>query len=61
MVANLSCVDSERQDIQKTQPKGKDKRTGEPARPLEIPVPKRGKIERLLARAAKGKGEEPHP
>jgi hypothetical protein len=38
---------------QKTQPKGKDKRTGEPAKPLEIPVPKREEIEGLLKRAAK--------
>jgi hypothetical protein len=40
---------------QKTQPKGKDKRTGQPAKPLEIPVPKRDEIEGLLKRAAQNK------
>jgi hypothetical protein len=39
---------------QKTQPKGKDKRTGRQAKPIEIPVPKRDEIEGLLKRAAKG-------
>lgn len=38
---------------QKTQPKGKDKRSGKAAKPLEIPVPKRDEIEGLLKRAAK--------
>jgi hypothetical protein len=37
---------------QKTQPKGKDKRTGGPADPIEIPVPKRKQFEDLLKRAA---------
>jgi hypothetical protein len=37
---------------QKTQPKGKDKRTGQPAEPIEIPVPKRKQFEALLKRAA---------
>ena len=40
------------QPKQKTQPKGKDKRTGKPAQPLEIPVPKRKQFEDLLKRAA---------
>ena len=38
---------------QKTQPKGKDKRTGKPAEPLEIPVPKRGDFSSLLKKAAR--------
>jgi hypothetical protein len=42
---------------QKTQPKGKDKRTGEPAKPLEIPVPKREEIEVLLKRASGSHGK----
>jgi hypothetical protein len=37
---------------QKTQPKGKDKRTGKPADPIEIPVPRRKQFEDLLKRAA---------
>jgi len=41
---------------QKTQPKGKDKRTGKPAEPIEIPVPKRGTVESLLRRAARRPG-----
>jgi len=40
---------------QKSQPKGKDKRTGKPAEPMEIPVPKRGAIERVLGRASRCK------
>lgn len=36
---------------QPTQPKGK-KRSGEPHEPVEVPVPKRGEIDRLLRRAA---------
>lgn len=37
---------------QQTQPKGK-KRSGEPHEPVEIPVPKRDEVDRLLKRAAK--------
>lgn len=37
---------------QKTQPKGIDPKTGKPYEPIEIPVPKRGEVERLLTRAA---------
>lgn len=40
---------------QKTQPKGTDKRTGKPAEPIEIPVPKRDDFERMLKRVAKPK------
>ncbi|MGI9019125.1 MAG: hypothetical protein ACR2G3_00245 [Solirubrobacterales bacterium] len=40
---------------QKTQPRGKDKRTGEPAKPLEIPVPKRKAFDALLQRVSGGK------
>jgi hypothetical protein len=39
--------------LQKTQPKGIDKKTGKPYEPIHIPVPKRGEIEDLLRRAAK--------
>lgn len=40
---------------QKTQPKGKDKRTGKPAEPLEVPMAKRADIEKVLERAARTK------
>lgn len=36
---------------QKTQPKGRDKESGEPYEPIEIPVPKRSTWDRLLKRA----------
>jgi hypothetical protein len=38
---------------QPKQPKGKDGR-GRPAKPIEIPVPKRQDFHRLIKRAAKG-------
>jgi len=38
---------------QQTKPKGKDKRTGKPAEPIEIPVPERGAFDSLVKRAAK--------
>jgi hypothetical protein len=37
---------------QKTQPRGTDDK-GEPAKPIEIPVPKRGTFDKLVKRAAK--------
>ena len=37
---------------QKTRPRGRDQKTGRPHKPIEIPVPKRGTIERMLKRAA---------
>jgi hypothetical protein len=37
---------------QQTKPRGKDER-GEPAKPVEIPVPKRSAWERVLSRAAR--------
>ena len=37
---------------QKTKPKGKDKRTGKPAEPIEIPVPEREDLEKVLRRAS---------
>jgi hypothetical protein len=37
---------------QKTQPKGKNKKTGEPHEPVEIPVPNRKTFEAMLKRAA---------
>jgi hypothetical protein len=40
---------------QKTQPKGKDKKTGKPAEPVEIPVPKRRDFDALLKRASRRK------
>ena len=45
---------------QKTQPKGKDKR-GRRHKPIDIPVPKREDIERLLTKAAKGGGPQKSP
>ena len=47
-------MSNEREPKQKTQPKGIDAKTGKPYEPVEIPVPKRGEIGRLLKRAAKG-------
>jgi hypothetical protein len=38
---------------QKTQPRGRNKKTGKPFEPVEIPVPKRSEVESLLRRAAK--------
>lgn len=46
--------DTPRERKQKTQPKGIDPATGKPYEPVEIPVPKRGEIDQLLKRAAKG-------
>ncbi len=43
---------NKRQPKQKTQPRGKDKTTGEPHEPIEIPVPKRKTFEDMLRRAA---------
>ncbi len=43
---------------QPTQPKGK-KRSGEPQEPVEIPVPKRGEVDRLLKRAARAGRDRP--
>jgi hypothetical protein len=45
----------EKRRKQKTQPKGRDKKTGKPHEPIEVPVPKRGEVEDLLKRAAKGR------
>jgi hypothetical protein len=42
--------DAEPTPTQRTQPKGKDAQ-GEPAKPIEIPVPKRNDFEQLLKRA----------
>jgi hypothetical protein len=41
-----------REKTQKTQPKGKDKRTGKPVKPMEIPVPKRRDVLRDLDKLA---------
>jgi hypothetical protein len=49
-------TDERSEKRQQTQPKGKDKRTGKPAEPLDIPVPKRKDVERVLERAARTKG-----
>jgi hypothetical protein len=46
---------ADEQPTQPTQPKGIDPKTGKPYEPVEIPVPKRGEINRLLKRAAKPK------
>lgn len=40
--------------MQKTQPKGIDPDTGKPYPAVEIPVPKRREIERLLERTTRG-------
>ncbi|MEA2360876.1 MAG: hypothetical protein QOD71_21 [Thermoleophilaceae bacterium] len=39
---------------QKTQPKGIDPKTGKPYAPVEIPVPKRADVDRLLEKATQG-------
>jgi len=44
-----------REPTQRTQPKGKDKTTGQPHEPVEIPVPKREDVVRDLKRVAKTK------
>jgi hypothetical protein len=44
---------------QPTQPKGK-KRSGEPHEPVEIPVPQRGEVDRLLKRAAHRSSDDAH-
>lgn len=41
-----------REPTQRTQPKGRDDK-GEPAKPIDIPVPKRSEFDRLLAKAEK--------
>jgi hypothetical protein len=48
--------DADQRPKQKTQPKGK-KPSGEPHEPLEIPVPKRGEVDRLITKAARPKQE----
>lgn len=40
---------------QDTQPRGKDKETGKPHKPVKIPIPKRDEIERLLKAATRGR------
>ena len=50
----LGCLVDDNQPKQKTQPKGRDKKTGEPHEPVEIPVPKRSEFDSMLKRAAKG-------
>jgi len=44
---------TDRKSKQDTQPKGKDKETGEPHKPIKIPVPKRDEIEQLLQKASR--------
>jgi hypothetical protein len=45
---------------QPTQPKGIDPKTGEPYKPVEIPIPKERQIEGLLSRAAaRSAGDRP--
>lgn len=45
-------ADKPDQPTQKTQPKGRDEQ-GKLHEPIEIPVPKREDVERLIAKAAK--------
>ena len=49
---------SQPQRKQKTQPKGKDKRTGKDAEPMDIPVPKRGRVNAVLRRASTGRPQK---
>jgi CspA family cold shock protein len=44
-------ADHDAEPTQQTQPKGIDPKTGKPYEPVQIPVPKRGVFDRLLARA----------
>jgi hypothetical protein len=44
-----------REPTQKTQPKGIDPETGKPYPPVDIPVPKRTDLEKVLSRATGGK------
>lgn len=53
-----SQMADESRPTQKTQPKGKDKRTGKVHDPIEIPVPKRRDVDGLLDRAAKVKPQK---
>ncbi len=48
------------QDKQPTQPRGKDSK-GEPAEPIEIPVPKRETIDALIRQAARRSPERQRP
>lgn len=41
---------------QKTQPRGKDKETGETYPPIDIPVPKRVDVDDVLRKAARPSG-----
>ena len=47
-------ADKKPEPTQKTQPRGINPKTDKPYKPIEIPVPKRGYIDKLLARATKG-------
>jgi hypothetical protein len=46
-------ADKKPEPTQKTRPHGIDPETGKPYKPVEIPVPKRKDIDKLLARATK--------
>lgn len=50
-ILDLVNSDAPKPRRQKTTPKGKDK-SGKPYEPVDIPVPKRAQIERLLKKAA---------
>jgi hypothetical protein len=47
-------ADERREPTQQSQPRGTDE-DGKPHKPVEIPVPKRDEIDRLLKKAAKPK------
>jgi hypothetical protein len=45
-------ADEKPEPTQQTQPKGRDEK-GDPAKPVDIPVPKRSEFDKLLAKAEK--------
>jgi hypothetical protein len=47
-------ADKKPEPMQKSQPRGVDDK-GQPAKPIDIPVPKREDFDKLLRRATKGK------
>jgi hypothetical protein len=49
----MTDENTDAEPTQLTQPKGKDKATGEPYEPVEIPVPKRSEWDNVLKRASR--------
>ena len=48
-------VSDDAKPMQKSQPKGINKKTANPHEPIDVPVPKRDEINRMLKQAAKPK------